>query len=91
MCDTLFEQNGSKISRERELNTIEKDSDLRTDHYRIVVKNPIQFRLIIGFISGGSSFRVACRFQLLMKEETGLVSIGNISAMWIVAPWRRKW
>jgi hypothetical protein len=57
----------------------EKDSDLWTDRYRIVVKNPIQFRLIIGVISGGASFRMACRFLLLTKEETGLSSIGNIS------------
>jgi hypothetical protein len=73
--EMLFDPDDSTISRERALSMFEKDSD----RYRIVVKNPIQFRLIIGFISGGASFRMACRFLLLTKEETGLASIGNIS------------
>lgn len=56
----------------------EQDSDLQTDRYRIIIKNPIHFRFIIGYISGGASFSMASRFLLLTKEETGLASIGSI-------------
>jgi len=84
----FFEHDDDDISKERALAVFEdvvvpeeseQDSDLQTDRYRIVVKNPIQFRLIIGYISGGASFRMASRFLLLTKEETGLASIGSIN------------
>jgi hypothetical protein len=47
-----FDPDESTISRERALSMFVKDSDLRTDRYRFAVKNPIQFRLIIGYLFG---------------------------------------
>ena len=54
-----------EITKERALSIFEdvagpdqnaQDSDLRTDCYQIVIKNPIQFCLLIGFVGGGASF-----------------------------------
>ena len=78
IADMFFEPDDATISKERVLAIFDDvivpeetahDSDLRTDRYRIVIKNPIQFRLIIGYISGGASFRMACRFLLLTKRR----------------------
>ena len=33
----------------------EQDSDLQTNRYRIVINNPIHFRLIFGYVGGGAS------------------------------------
>jgi hypothetical protein len=75
-----FDPDDSTISRERALSMFVKDSDVRTDRYRFAVKNPIQFRLIIGFLSGRASFRMACRFLLLTADDRGdgYSSVGNM-------------
>ena len=56
-----------------------QDSDLQTDRYRIPIKNPIQFRIIVGYVGGGASFRMASRFLQLTKDLTGLASLGSAS------------
>ena len=33
-----------------------EDSDLTMDHYPIVIKNPVQFNLVIGFVSRRTQF-----------------------------------
>jgi hypothetical protein len=65
------------FSKERALDIFQVEQD--SDQYRVVIHNPIQFRLIIGYISGGASFRQATRFLLMTKQETGLASIGSVS------------
>lgn len=61
------------------LDEIEADSDLQTDRYRIVLKNPAQFKLIVDYVSAGASFRMASRILQMTRERTGLASIGFAS------------
>ena len=35
--------------------------------------------MIVGYVGGGASFRMASRFLLLTKEQTGLASLGSVS------------
>ncbi|RQM09459.1 hypothetical protein DD237_003555 [Peronospora effusa] len=55
------------------------DSDLQKNRYRIAIKTPIQFHMIVGFVGGGSSFRMASRFMHLTKKQAGLTSLGSAS------------
>ncbi|CAH0488744.1 unnamed protein product [Peronospora farinosa] len=55
------------------------DSDLQTDRYRIVIKNPIQFHMIVEFVGVGASIRMAFRFLHMTKKQTDLASLGSAS------------
>ncbi|RMX62092.1 hypothetical protein DD238_006316 [Peronospora effusa] len=55
------------------------DSDLQTDRYRIVIKNPIQFHMIVEFVGGEASIRMAFRFLHMTKKQTDLASLGSSS------------
>ena len=47
--------------------------------YHIVIRNPIQFGLIVDYLSVGLSFREVAKVILMTKEETGMTSIGSVS------------
>jgi hypothetical protein len=47
--------------------------------YHIVIRNSIQFGLIVDYLSVGLSFRVVAKVILMTKEPTGMVSIGSVS------------
>ena len=55
----------------------EQDSDLQTDGYRITIKNPAQFELVVDYVSAGASFRIASRIVQMTRQRTGLASIGS--------------
>lgn len=57
----------------------EQDSDLQTDRYRIQIKNPAQFHLVVDYVSVGASFRMASEILRMTRERTGLASIGRES------------
>ena len=47
--------------------------------YQIVIRNPIQFSLIVDYLSVGLSFRAVAKVILMKKEWTGKASIRNVS------------
>ena len=57
----------------------ERDSDLQTDSYRMIIKNPAQFQLVVDYVSAGASFRMASRIVQMTRDRTGLASIGLAS------------
>ena len=86
--DMLFHPDDSndEVTKERALanfeNVIEpaedeQDSDLQTDGYRVILKNPAQFQLVVDYISVGASFRMASRILQMTGDRTGLASIGS--------------
>ena len=46
---------------------------------RFTIKNPLQFSLVVDYLSIGVSFRMAVSILLRTKERTGLASVGSIS------------
>ncbi|KAI2508943.1 hypothetical protein MHU86_5438 [Fragilaria crotonensis] len=57
----------------------EQDSDLQMDSYRMIIKNPVQFQLVVDYVSAGASFRMASRIVQMMRNRTGLASIVRAS------------
>src|SRR5438046_10699283 len=50
------------------------------DHgYTITIKNPTQFRLIVGYLSGGLSFRQVEHVFNGSKKHTAVTQLGNVS------------
>ena len=47
--------------------------------YGFNIKNPLQFSLVVDYLSIGVSFRMAVSILLRTKECTGLASVGSIS------------
>ena len=45
----------------------------------IVIRNPIQFSLIVDYLSFGLSFSVVAKVILMTKEWTGMASMGSVS------------
>ena len=45
----------------------------------LLSKNPLQFSLVVDYLSIGVSFRMAVSILLRTKEHTGLASVGSIS------------
>ena len=45
----------------------ERDSDPQTDSYRITIKNPAQFELVVNYVSAGASFRTASRIVQMTR------------------------
>ena len=45
----------------------------------LLSKNPLQFSLVVDYLSIGVSFRMAVSILLRTKERTGLASVGSIS------------
>ena len=50
-----------------------------TGMYHIVIRNPIQFGLIVDYLSVGLSFRAVAKVILMTKEHIGMASIGSVS------------
>ena len=46
--------------------------------YRFTIKNPLQFSLVVHYLSIGVSFRMAVSILLRTKEHTGLASVDSI-------------
>ena len=57
----------------------ERESDMQTDGYRVIVKNPAQFQLVVDYVSVGASFRMTSRIVQMTRDRTGLASIGSVS------------
>ena len=55
--------------------------------YRFTIKNPLQFSLVVHYLSIGVSFRMAVSILLRTKEHTGLGSVGSISEKSEVLCW----
>ena len=51
----------------------------RCKPHHILIRNPIQFGLIVDYLSVGLSFRAVAKVILMTKEWTGMVSIGKVS------------
>ncbi len=47
--------------------------------YRFIIKNPLQFSLVVDYLSIGVPFRMAISILLRTKKHTGLANIGSIS------------
>ena len=47
--------------------------------YRFIIKNPLQFSLVVDYLSIGVPFRIAISILLRTKKHTGLANIGSIS------------
>ena len=47
--------------------------------YGFTIKNPLQFSLVVDYLSIGVSFRMDVSILLRNKERTGLGSVGSIS------------
>ena len=47
--------------------------------YRFTIKNPLQFSLVVDYLSIGVSFWMVVSILLRTKEHTGLASVGSIS------------
>ena len=47
--------------------------------YKCIIKNPLQFSLVVDYLSIGVSFRMAVSIVLKTKECTVLASVGSIS------------
>ena len=72
------DNNLEDTSKEKALSIFKEVEDI-TDMYHIVIRNPIQFCLIDDYLSVGLSFRAVAKVILITKEQTGMVSIGNVS------------
>ena len=53
--------------------------------YHIVIRNPVQFGLIVDYLSVGLSFRAVAKVILMTKEWTGMASIGSVSEGKVIA------
>ena len=47
--------------------------------YNTEIRNPVQFGLIVDYLSVGLSFRAVAKVILMTKEQTGMPSIGNVN------------
>ena len=72
------DNNLEETSKEKAL-TIFKEVEGISYMYHIVIRNPIQFGLIIEYLSVGLSFRAVAEVILMTKEHTGMASIGSVS------------
>ena len=72
------ENNLEDTSKEKAL-SIYKDVENITDMSQIVIRNPVQFGLIVDYLRVGLSFRAVAEVILMKKEQTGMASIGNVS------------
>lgn len=72
------EDNNNDITLERALSIFEQVDGV-PQSYRIHVRNPIQFHLVVDYVSVGASFRMASYILRMTKERTGLASIGCCS------------
>ena len=85
--DMLFHPDDSEgISMQRALEVFQDTADASegprpgdTDRYKIEIRNPLQFGLIVDFIRLGSSFRQAHRILESMRTRTGMATIGTCS------------
>jgi hypothetical protein len=65
-------------SKEKALSIFKEVQDI-TDMYHIVIRNTIQFGLIVDYLSVRLSFRAVAKVILMTKEWTGMASIGSVS------------
>ena len=72
------ENNLEDTSKEKALSIFKEVKDI-PGMYHIVIRNPIQFGLIIEYLSVGLSFRAVAEVILMTKEHTGMASIGSVS------------
>ena len=72
------DNNLEDTSKEKALSILKEDEDI-PGMYHIVIRNPIQFGLIVDFLSVGLSFRAVAKVNLMTKEHTGMASIGSLS------------
>jgi hypothetical protein len=72
------EKNLVDTSKEKALSVFKEVEDI-TDMYQIVIRNPIQFGLIVDYISVGLPFGAVAKVILMTKEQTRMASIGNVS------------
>ena len=56
-------------------------------YYRLTIKNSLQFRLVVDYLSIRVSFRLVISILLRTKECTGLASVGSISKTSEVLCW----
>ena len=55
--------------------------------YRFIINNPLQFSLVVYYLSVGVSFRIAVSIVLRTNEHTGLASVVSISKKSEVLCW----
>ena len=72
------DNNLEDTSKEKALSIFKEVEDI-PDMYHIVIRNPIQFDLIVDYLSVGLFFRAVAKVILMTKEQTGMTSIGNVN------------
>ena len=72
------DNNLEDTSKEKALSIFKEVEDI-PDMYHIVIRNPVQFGLIVDYLSVGLSFRAVAKVILMTKEQTGMTSIGNVN------------
>ena len=55
------------------------DEDVGPSHYRVLLKNLLQFKLVISFVSNSVSFRGTYRCLMDVRALTGLAAIGSVN------------
>ena len=65
------DNNLEDTSKEKVLPIFKEVEDI-TGMYHIVIRNPIQFSLIVDYLSVGLSFRAVAKVILMTKERTGM-------------------
>ena len=64
------DNNFEDTSKEKALSIFKEVEDI-PGMYHIVIRNPIQFILIIDYLSVGLSFRAVAKVSLMTKEQIG--------------------
>ena len=72
------DNNLENSSEEKALSIFKEFEDI-SGMYHIVIQNPIQFGLIVDYLSVGLSFRAVTKVILMTKEQTGMANIGSVS------------
>ncbi|KAF4129570.1 hypothetical protein GN958_ATG21240 [Phytophthora infestans] len=74
----LLDGDENNFSWERTKKAAFKRDDSGT-HFVLIINNPLQFHLIVDYLSYGMSFRMALSVLTNAKQRTGLASIGSCS------------
>ena len=72
------DNNLEDTSKEKALSVFKEVEDI-IGMYHIVIKNPIQFSLIVDYLSVGLSFRAVAKVIKMTKDHIGMTSIGSVS------------
>ena len=72
------DNNLENSSKEKALSIFKEVEDI-SGMYHFVIWNPIQFGLIVDYISVGLSFRAVAKVILMTKEQKGRASIESVS------------